>query len=86
MPKILDSFETYYKFKKISEENPVIFIHGIGLNHEIWDQQVNYFKKSLSEHPFYIKGNIRKIVFLSDLIFIIFSEDPILKLFFRGDI
>ena len=45
MPKILDSFETYYKFKKISEENPVIFIHGIGLNHEIWDGQISYFKK-----------------------------------------
>ena len=45
MSKILDSFETYYKFKKISEEKPIIFIHGIGLNHEIWDGQINYFKK-----------------------------------------
>ena len=45
MSKILDSFETYYKFKKVNEENPIIFIHGIGLNHEIWDGQISYFKK-----------------------------------------
>jgi len=45
MPKTSDSFETYYKFNKQSENDPIIFIHGIGLNHEIWDQQINYFKK-----------------------------------------
>ena len=44
MSKTLDSFETYYKFNKQSENDPIIFIHGIGLNHEIWDQQINYFK------------------------------------------
>ena len=45
MSKTLDSFETYYKFKKVNEESPIIFIHGIGLNHEIWDGQISYFKK-----------------------------------------
>lgn len=44
MSKTSDSFETYYKFRKIDEKNPVIFIHGIGLSHEIWDQQINFFK------------------------------------------
>ncbi len=39
-----DPFETYYKHNKIDEKNPIIFIHGIGLNHGIWDDQVNYFK------------------------------------------
>ena len=39
-----DSFETYYKYNKINEKVPVIFIHGIGLNHGIWDDQINYFK------------------------------------------
>ena len=39
-----DSFETYYKYNKIDEKDPVIFIHGIGLNHGIWDDQINYFK------------------------------------------
>ena len=45
MSKTLDSFETYYKFNKFNENNPIIFIHGIGLNNEIWDDQINYFKK-----------------------------------------
>ena len=44
MSKTLDSFKTYYNFKKVNEENPIIFIHGIGLNHEIWDRQISYFK------------------------------------------
>ena len=44
MSKTSDSFETYYKFNKHNEKNPIIFIHGIGLNHKIWDQQINYFK------------------------------------------
>ena len=39
-----DTFETYYKFNKKNENAPIIFIHGIGLNHEIWDKQINYFK------------------------------------------
>ena len=45
MSKTTDSFNTYYKFNKFNEKDPIIFIHGIGLNHKIWDQQVNYFKK-----------------------------------------
>ena len=45
MSKTSDSFETFYKFNQQNENAPIIFIHGIGLNHEIWDQQVNYFKK-----------------------------------------
>ena len=44
MPKTSDKFETHYKFNKIDKKNPILFIHGIGLNHEIWDDQVNYFK------------------------------------------
>ena len=44
MSKTSDSFETYYKFNKINESEPIIFIHGIGLTNEIWDLQLNYFK------------------------------------------
>ena len=44
MSKTPDTFETYYKFNKKNENAPIIFIHGIGLNHEIWDKQINYFK------------------------------------------
>ena len=45
MPKTTDSFQTYYKFNKANEKNTIIFIHGIGLDHGIWDEQINYFKK-----------------------------------------
>jgi (E)-2-((N-methylformamido)methylene)succinate hydrolase len=44
MLKTYDSFETFYKYKKNNERNPIVFIHGIGLTHEIWDQQIEYFK------------------------------------------
>jgi len=44
MSKTSDSFETYYKYNKINEKHPLIFIHGIGLNHGIWDDQINYLK------------------------------------------
>jgi len=45
MSKTSDSFSTYYKFNKLNENSPIIFIHGIALNHEIWEQQIDYFKK-----------------------------------------
>ena len=45
MPKTTDSFETYYKYKKINNQSPIVFIHGIGLNHEIWDQQIDFLKR-----------------------------------------
>ena len=44
MLKTSDKFETFYKFNKINEKSPIVFIHGIGLNNEIWDRQVNFFK------------------------------------------
>jgi pimeloyl-ACP methyl ester carboxylesterase len=44
MPNTSDSFETYYKFNKHNTNDPIIFIHGIGLNHGIWDDQIRYFK------------------------------------------
>ena len=45
MSKTSDSFETYYKFNRHNENIPIIFIHGIGLNHQIWDDQIKYFNK-----------------------------------------
>ena len=44
MSKTSDTFQTYYKYKKIDKKNPIVFIHGIGLTHEIWDQQIGFFK------------------------------------------
>jgi len=44
MPKTSDSFKTYYKFNNHNKNAPIIFIHGIGLNHQIWDEQIKFFK------------------------------------------
>jgi len=45
MSKKLDSRGTSYSFNKINNKNPIVFIHGVGLNKEIWEPQINFFKK-----------------------------------------
>jgi len=40
----VDSFGTSYTLNKVSEKNPIVFIHGVGLAKEIWEQQINFFK------------------------------------------
>ena len=34
---------TYYLFNKKDQENPIVFIHGVGLTHEIWQPQFEFF-------------------------------------------
>ena len=45
MSSAVDSSGTSYFLKKVNENNPVVFIHGVGLNKEIWIPQINFFKK-----------------------------------------
>jgi len=45
MSSKVDSFGTSYSFHKINEKNPIVFIHGVGLNKEIWEPQINFFKE-----------------------------------------
>ena len=40
----VDSLGTSYSLNKINEKTPIIFIHGVGLNKEIWKPQINFFK------------------------------------------
>jgi len=44
MQSKVDLFGTSYSLNKINEENPIVFIHGVGLTKEIWDPQINFFK------------------------------------------
>jgi len=44
MSNTSDQFKTYYKYNKINKKDPIIFIHGIGLDCGIWNDQINYFK------------------------------------------
>ena len=35
---------TYYLFNKKENQIPLVFIHGVGLTHEIWHPQLDFFK------------------------------------------
>jgi (E)-2-((N-methylformamido)methylene)succinate hydrolase len=45
MPQGLDSKQNYYSFID-NNTTPLVFIHGVGLNHQMWEPQIN----SLKEH------------------------------------
>ena len=44
MIKNFDPNQNYYLFNK-KESIPLVFIHGVGLDHQMWDNQVNYFNE-----------------------------------------
>ena len=44
MPITSDSFNTFYSLNKVNDENPIVFIHGVGLTSEIWYPQIDFFK------------------------------------------
>ena len=35
---------TYYLFNKKEQKIPIVFVHGVGLTHEIWQPQLDFFK------------------------------------------
>ena len=40
-----DSQNTFYILDK-KNDDPIVFIHGVGLNHKIWEPQINVFKNT----------------------------------------
>ena len=44
MSQILDSYETNYSFIN-NNTTPLVFIHGVGLNHQMWEPQINFLKE-----------------------------------------
>ena len=36
---------TFYSYNKIEGSIPIVFIHGVGLTNEIWEPQLEFFKK-----------------------------------------
>ena len=44
MSKTSNSFDTNYSLNKVAEKNPIVFIHGVGLNQDIWKPQTDFFK------------------------------------------
>jgi len=45
MPYTSNSFGTFYSLNKINKDNPIVFVHGVGLNNKIWKPQINFFKE-----------------------------------------
>ena len=41
-----DSKNTFYQLN-LKEDLPIIFIHGVGLNHTMWSPQIDFFKNSV---------------------------------------
>ena len=35
---------TYYIINKKEQQTPIVFVHGVGLTHEIWQPQLEFFK------------------------------------------
>ena len=44
MSKTSNSFDTHYTLNKVGEKDPIVFIHGVGLNQDIWRPQIDFFK------------------------------------------
>ena len=44
MIKDTDSSGTFYLLNKTDQKIPLVLIHGVGLSHEIWQPQLDYFK------------------------------------------
>ena len=45
MPYASNSFGTFYSLNKVNKDSPIVFVHGVGLNNEIWKPQINFFKE-----------------------------------------
>ncbi len=44
MSKNFDPNQNYYFFDK-KNSTPVVFIHGVGLDHQMWNKQVDYLSE-----------------------------------------
>ena len=44
MSQNFDPNQNYYSFNK-KNSIPIVFIHGVGLDHQMWDYQINYFNE-----------------------------------------
>ena len=44
MSKTSNSFDTHYALNKVGKKSPIVFIHGVGLNQDIWRPQIDFFK------------------------------------------
>ena len=51
-----DSKNTFYILNK-KENTPIVLIHGVGLNHKIWEPQINSFNNTILAYDILGHGN-----------------------------
>ena len=51
-----DSKDTFYILNK-KENTPIVLIHGVGLNHKIWEPQINSFNNTVLAYDILGHGN-----------------------------
>jgi len=51
-----DSKETFYSLNN-KKNAPIVLIHGVGLNHKIWEPQINSFKNTVLTYDILGHGN-----------------------------
>ena len=51
-----DSKDTFYILNK-KQNTPIVLIHGVGLNHKIWDPQINSFNNTVLAYDILGHGN-----------------------------
>ena len=51
-----DSKDTFYILNK-KESTPIVLIHGVGLNHKIWEPQINSFDNTVLVYDILGHGN-----------------------------
>ena len=69
-----DSKGTFYILNK-KDRTPIIFIHGVGLDHSIWDPQINEFDNTVLIYD--ILGHGKTPLNKNDLSFDDFSDQII---------
>ena len=67
---------TFYVFNKKEQSIPIVFIHGVGLTHEIWKPQLDFFK-DYSNLSYDILGHGKSSLNKQNISFDDFSEQLI---------
>ena len=67
---------TFYVFNKKEQSIPIVFIHGVGLTHEIWQPQLDFFK-DYSNLSYDILGHGKSSLTKQNISFDDFSEQLI---------
>lgn len=67
---------TFYFFNKKAQPAPIVFVHGVGLNNEIWQPQLDFFK-NYSTLSYDILGHGKSSLTKKNISFDDFSEQLI---------